>query len=100
MARKWDRDFALLEAAAVAGERCPCSHPHGALSAGAVSGLVECGMIRSEVYAQNYRVITILSGPHAGKTTAPYPKIGAPYLINGKSLRGARTHMNGTVIRS
>jgi len=96
MPRKWDRDFAILEAAAAAGERCPRSHPHGELSAGAVSGLVECGMIRSEVYAQNYRVITILAGPQAGKSTAPCPKVGAPYMINGKSIS---PRPNGTVVR-
>jgi hypothetical protein len=72
--RNWlDMNFKLLEAAAVAGERCPQSYPHGPIDSGAVAALVEAKRIRSEVCGKNYRVVTILTGPHKGRSTAPHP---------------------------
>jgi hypothetical protein len=78
-----ERDFRLIAAAAIAGERCPQSYPHGTISAACVTALVRAGRIRSEVYRGNWRVITILKGEHKGKSTAPYPDGGSPYLVNG-----------------
>lgn len=76
-----ERDFALLVAAAVAGERCPQNYPFGPIKS--ISALVKAGMIRTEIYALNWRVAQILDGPHAGKRTKEPPMGGEPYLING-----------------
>jgi hypothetical protein len=92
-AARLDRDFALLVAAAVAGERCPQTSRRGVKSGptihvGSISRLVEEGRIRSEVFARNYRVVTILVGEHAGKSTAPHPNGFAPYMIDGRHVDG------------
>lgn len=79
----FDKDFALLVDAAVAGARCPQTSPHGPLASGSVSVLIAAGKIRSEVYKHNYRVVTILVGPHKGKTTAPADPGLKPYRVNG-----------------
>ena len=78
-----ERDFGLLEAAAVAGERCPFSNPFGPISSASITALVESGRIRSEVYRHNWRVVTILDGPHKGKSTQAAAPGLAPYLVNG-----------------
>jgi len=85
-ARRIESDFALVVAAAVAGERCPQSHPHGPISGASITALVRAKRIRSEVYRGNWRVITILAGEHTGKSTAPSPSLGAPYLIDGRPV--------------
>jgi hypothetical protein len=82
-----DRNFALLEAAAVAGERCPQTSPHGPIDPGAISELFKAGRIRSEVYVTNYRVVTILVGPHAGKSTARLGPWAMPWRIDGVMLK-------------
>ena len=79
-----EADFRLLEAAAVAGERCPQSWPHGSIRSGTIAKLIDAGRIRSEVYAKNWRVVTILEGPNKGKSTESSPSLAAPYLINGR----------------
>lgn len=80
-----ERDFALIEEAAIKGERCPSSRRYGPITSGATEALVAEGRIRVEVYGKNWRVITILAGPHKGKTTAMPPfRHGQPYLVNGK----------------
>jgi hypothetical protein len=72
--------FAMLERAAVSGARCPQSRTNG-LTSQLTSQLARAGHIRIDVYPQNWRVVTILKGPHAGKTTAPAPnKNWRPYL--------------------
>jgi hypothetical protein len=39
------------------------------------------GKIRIDVYPHNWRVVTIMTGPQAGKSTAPAPnKNWRPYL--------------------
>jgi hypothetical protein len=78
-----EASFALLVAAAVAGKRCPQNEPFGPIQRGTVERLIEAGRIRSEVYAVNFRRVTILTGEHAGKSTAAHPKGFAPYLVNG-----------------
>lgn len=85
-AERLNRNFHLLTAAAMAGERCPMSHPNGPIESGAMQRMWAKGMIRSEVYASNYRVVTILVGEHKGKTTAPFPGRGAPYAVNGRHI--------------
>lgn len=84
--RRIELDFLAIQAAAIAGERCPKSHPEGPLSSGSIGVLYEAGRIKSEVYARNWRVVTILTGEHAGKSTAPPPRPGAPYLVNGRHV--------------
>ena len=78
--------FELLVDAAIKGERCPQTHPHGPLRSAVIGELYERGMIRSEVYAHNFRRVVILIGEHAGKATAPHPKGFAPYRINGRQI--------------
>lgn len=83
MASRIEQAFGLIEAAAVAGARCPQNEPHGPIASGAVTALVEAGRVKSEIYAHNWRVVTILAGPNRGQTTAPPPLGGSPYLVNG-----------------
>jgi hypothetical protein len=66
--------FALLEAAAAAGERCPMNFDrriggNQAVQAGLVRMLARLGRIRVEISGRNFRTVTILEGPHAGKHT-------------------------------
>lgn len=91
-----DETFALLEAAAVNGARCPMNQPFGPLYSTRVTALAHAGRIRIEVYRNNWRVITILTGEHAGKATAPPPVGGARHptkvidqggtCVNGKPI--------------
>jgi hypothetical protein len=72
--------FAMLEAAAVSGARCPESRTNG-LTSHLTSKLARSGRIKIDVYPHNWRVVTIMTGPHAGKTTAPAPNNNwRPYL--------------------
>lgn len=77
-----DLDFAAIEAAAAKGERCPQSRPHGPLNAGSSAALARAGRIRVEIFAHNWRVVTIMEGPHKGKQT-----MGSPYAGSGKPYR-------------
>jgi hypothetical protein len=79
-----DRAFALLVECAVKGERCPTSagpDAHHLLSGGEISALARAGRIRSEVSGRNFRQVTVLTGPHAGKKTAPNPNKNARVYI-------------------
>jgi hypothetical protein len=82
-----DKAFALLVEAADVGERCPKTIG-GPLAKDALTALVRAGRVRSEVYAHNYRVVTILVGEHAGKSTAPHPAGGKPFRVNGRLVHG------------
>jgi hypothetical protein len=75
-----DKAFAILEAAAVAGERCPENGTMG-LNAGVVPALARAGRIRIAICLHNYRIVTLLSGPHAGKSTAPHPDGRKPWKV-------------------
>ena len=77
----FDRSFALLEAAAIAGERCPQGQPHGPIPSGHTKKLAEQGKIRIEIFRHNWRVVTILVGPNAGKETKACPVGGMPYMV-------------------
>lgn len=76
-----EETYRLIEAAAIAGERCPKSRPFGPLYKPAVSELYRARRLKGEVYFHNWRCITLLDGPHAGKCTAPPPWGGRPYKI-------------------
>jgi len=80
--------FQLIENAAIAGVRCPMSRPYGPLDSEGVSRLVTDGRIRVEIFRQNWRVITLLTGPHAGKSTKAAPGGGMPYRTLGGFRRG------------
>lgn len=74
-----DATLGQLVEAARAGRRCPQNHklPHMQ----AVPYLVATGDIRVEIYCQNYRVVEILTGPHAGARTAEAPVSTPPYKV-------------------
>jgi len=74
------RAFAVVEAAAAQGLRCPTRKEAVAFHNRA-SELAWQGFIKVEVYARNYRVVTILVGPYAGKSTKPpSTKSATPWL--------------------
>jgi hypothetical protein len=64
--------FAVIERAAVAGVRCPVTGSDG-LTSRLTTALATDGKIKIEVYPHNFRRVTILVGPNAGKTTADPP---------------------------
>ena len=78
-----DKAFDAIVAAALAGERAPQTDDFydicGYSGAAVVRPLVNAGRIRSEVYALNYRVFQILTGPHAGERTKEPPTAAPPY---------------------
>lgn len=79
-----DRTFFIVEAAADKGERCPQSPPMGMLNSAALGALAREGRLRIEIFMHNYRVVTIMDGPHKGKQTLPPPAgkgSGRPYKI-------------------
>jgi hypothetical protein len=92
-----EETFRILEAAAVAGERCPMTHG-GALNGGNVTQLAHAGRIRVEISGRNWRTVTILTGPNAGKSTAPNPdpRRRTAYLTIDK----AGTRRNGKLINA
>ncbi len=79
---KYRHDFALLETAILGRARCP-TNPEFRES-GAIVALARLGAVTSEVFAHNFRRVTILIGPHAGKSTADPPEhYGPPYKVIG-----------------
>ena len=74
--------FDRIVACALKGERCPMNYPLGPINGPGLSALARAGHIRIEVFMHNWRVVTILSGEHAGKQTQSPPKgkgTGMPY---------------------
>lgn len=82
--------FRAIEAAAIAGERCPDNTVQGVQSH-YVKRLADQGRVRVLIYRHNFRVVEILAGPHAGKSTKPPSEPGPPYRI---------VDINGTHYRS
>lgn len=84
--------FAMVCDAAEKRVRCPTNEEF--LWAGSrhdsVPNLARRGLVRILVYARNYRVVEILSGEHAGKSTKPPAEGGRPYRIidSGGSTSG------------
>jgi len=76
--------FAAVEAAALAGERCPMLDQ--GLNQRALTELAREGKLAIEISARNWRRVTIQVGPNAGKSTAgnPLPKASV-YLTIDKS---------------
>jgi len=88
-----DAAFAALVQAALRDERAPTNkgseNPTGTMHRKIMSALLNEGRIRVEIYAKNWRVIEILTGPHAGKRTkAPPNQNSRPYKILPRSRFG------------
>lgn len=75
-----DQAFALIECAAINGERCPT---RDFLESSVTTALARAGRITIEISGRNWRTVTILTGPHAGKTTKPDPFKGHVYQTIG-----------------
>lgn len=73
--------FAAVEIAAITEQRCPQNEPFGPLKSGVLTRLARAGRIKVEIYALNWRVVTILSGPHTGTRTKPAPRGAKPYKV-------------------
>ncbi len=86
-----DTTFAAVVRAALAGERCPISHKYKTdgptIKSTELRELARLGHARIEVYPRNWRVVHILSGPHAGKSTKPYanPECVAWSVVDARS---------------
>jgi len=93
------RAFALLEAAASNGARCPMNEPRGPVHKLALSKLARIGWIRIEVHPTNWRVVVILHGRHYGSRTAAPPFAESkPYLTideNGSVYHTETARMHG-----
>lgn len=80
-----DKLFDRIAAIAAVGDRCPTNqHIDGV----GLCQLARAGKIRIEVFNRNWRVVTILSGEHAGKQTSrgQNPVGARPYVtIDTKS---------------
>lgn len=82
--------FALIVAAALAGERCPMNYVNGGtLCTNAVRLLISAGWIRSEISGRNFRRVVILIGPHAGKGTGRDPTGAAVWKVVERQRRAA-----------
>lgn len=101
-----DEVFAVLETAAVKGERCPVSQwqenagppPSDLISSSSVTALARQGRILVEVSGRCWRTVTILTGPHAGKKTMPDPRGGAVWQTIGLTTT-KRTHADERAAR-
>lgn len=83
-----DRTFTLIEAAAIAGVRCPPNSHNKFSGRGvetvnnkAVALLAAQGRIKIEISASNWRRATLLTGPHAGKSTLADPAGHPPWKV-------------------
>lgn len=75
------KNYDLILASVIVGARAPQSKPFGPLDSTETSALAKAGCIKIEIYAHNWRVITIMEGPHKGKhTQLPDPR-GRPYKV-------------------
>lgn len=72
-----DAAFAQIEQAAVRGERCPQNHELPQYNCPVE--LARERRILIEISSRNWRVVTLLTGPHAGKKTAPDPAGRKPW---------------------
>jgi len=77
--RRYRSSFEVLEAAAIEGRRCPANGAEGLVDK-AASALARAGHIRIEVAGKNWRIVHILTGPHAGKHTALPPDGGRVWM--------------------
>jgi hypothetical protein len=79
MARR-QHALAAIEAAVRDGARCPLNDQIGGSKV--IAGLALEGLLKIEVYAHNYRVVTMLTGELKGRhTPLPPGKSPKPYLV-------------------
>lgn len=89
--------FALIVAAALAGERCPMNANNGGpLEPSAISLLIRAGWIRSEISGRNFRRVVILTGPHAGKATGRDPTGSAVWKVVERQVRAGTVRSGAT----
>jgi hypothetical protein len=72
--------YAAFLQAAVSDQRAPMNGTFG-VDSSAARRLAFDGVIRIDVYAKNWRVVTILQGEHAGKHTQMPPHVCGPAYI-------------------
>lgn len=82
-----EKDFEMLVAAAIKGERCPEDRPRGPIRQGSVTALYEAGRIMSAVYGRGWRVVTILDGPNRGAQTMLPESTARAIRINGQTMK-------------
>lgn len=76
--------FQAILRAALRGERCP-ENGSSNVNTDRCRALAAAGRIKIEVFARNFRVVTILTGRHAGRKTARAPyKVSQPKLVISK----------------
>ena len=80
--QKINASFAIIECAAANGERCPMNWDLPISSA--PGHLAREGKIRIDISGHNYRQVTILVGPYAGKSTSPDPSGALPWMVVAK----------------
>jgi hypothetical protein len=81
-----DRIFTMLVGIACRGERAPQLQPHGVLTVAENNAILEmarAGRLRVEIFAHNWRVVTICEGQYRGRHTqlSPYKGGGEPYRV-------------------
>lgn len=97
--KRKERVFALIEAAALSGQRCPPTagpDAHPDMRAGLLSELAREGRVRIEISGLNWRTVTITQGPHAGKHTRRDPSGRSIYQVIDKNGR----RVNGVLIET
>lgn len=77
------RVFEVVEQCAAAGERCPQNDQLGSGGKTALPMLARMGRVRIEIYEKNFRVVTIMEGPHKGARTQEPPgkRRLRPYMV-------------------
>jgi hypothetical protein len=75
-----ERTFTAFEHAAAHGLRAPMNNTNG-VRTDAATQLAFDGRIKIEIGGHNWRRVTILTGPHAGKATRADPLGGRIYKI-------------------
>ena len=78
-----ERCFAALEAAAIAGIRCPRNS--AIIRTDYIERLARDGRIACKIYGTGWRVVDILTGANAGIATAPPPKEMVPWRSYGEN---------------
>ena len=92
-----ERTFKTFERDAAEGRRASENNTFGVRTE-AVAILARRGDIRSEISGYNYRQIFILTGPHAGKATAPNPSRGFVWKVaDVNGTRHIRRRADGTI---
>jgi len=93
-----DRCFDEILQAAKKGQRCP-ENESGHVNSTRCGKLARDGLIKVEVFARNYRVVTILVGKDAGLKTAPPPyRVTQPkFIIDKQGGRALKRFMQNDV---